>query len=647
MDMPRICLNMIVKNETHVVERALKSVSGIVSDYVILDTGSTDGTPAFIENVMHGLDIPGKVYHGDWVNFSQARNRALELAYEHSDSDFVLLIDADDEFACDEPSEYGDLDPGIDCYHIQKVHASIVYYVPFLLNIRRLKWRWHGAVHEYVSPQDTRVHSSANLTGSRILYLSGGGRSVGRTQKEKYLGDAKLLEDELARDPANARSRFYLAQSYRDAGEHELAIEHYRKRAQMAGWEEETFVAQLELARQMMSNGYPYDQFVGELLKAYEMRPTRVEPLYELTRYCREHKLHHQGYMFGKAALSIGLPPDALFVNKYMYEYGLLDELSICAYWAGRQLESFELCTRLLTGTHLPDSEWDRVVGNRDFSVEQVKAVTERYPQSVVSSIEERPKKPGTDVTLTMTACKRPELLAITINSFLNCCEDLHRISRWICIDDGSSEEDLAEFRQRYPFFELMVKDPAQKGHALSMNRLREEVETPYWLHLEDDWHFLARQPYIALAQEILEEDEQVAQVLFNRNYGETLACRHHVGGLVKRTTEGRRFRLHEYLPHGSDELRTFTSKLKPDSRHHAYWPHFSFRPSLMRTRDILGLGPFNPQAGHFEMEMAERYARGGFQSASLDVINALHTGKLTWESGDNAYSLNQQVQFG
>jgi hypothetical protein len=329
-----------------------------------------------------------------------------------------------------------------------------------------------------------------------------------------------------------------------------------------------------------------------------------------------------------------------------LYRWIAEDELATCAYWVGRHIESFDRCTRLLTGTFLPDTEWDRVVNNRDFSVEQVKAAREPYPQSMVTAITGWSKGPQTDVTLTVTACKRPELLALTLNSFLNCCEDLHRIGRWICLDDGSSEQDCASFRQRYPFFELLVKEPAEKGHAHSMNRLREEVKTPYWLHLEDDWHFLAKQPYIALAQEILEEFDQVAQVLFNRNYAQTLACRHHLGGRALRTSAGRRFRLHEYLPDGSDELSAFTSQLQPDSRHHAYWPHFSLRPSLMRTQDILRLGPFDPAAYHFEMEFAERYAKVGLQSASLDVVNALHTGKLTWESGDNAYSLNQQIQF-
>ena len=46
----RICLNMIVKNETPVLGRLFASVKDIISNYVIVDTGSTDGTPDFIKN---------------------------------------------------------------------------------------------------------------------------------------------------------------------------------------------------------------------------------------------------------------------------------------------------------------------------------------------------------------------------------------------------------------------------------------------------------------------------------------------------------------------------------------------------------------------------------------------------------------------
>jgi glycosyltransferase involved in cell wall biosynthesis len=44
--MPRksVCLNMIVKDEAHVIRRCLGSVRPLIDSWVIVDTGSSDGT---------------------------------------------------------------------------------------------------------------------------------------------------------------------------------------------------------------------------------------------------------------------------------------------------------------------------------------------------------------------------------------------------------------------------------------------------------------------------------------------------------------------------------------------------------------------------------------------------------------------------
>ena len=41
---PKLCLNMIVKNENHVIKRCLDSILLVIDYWVIVDTGSTDGS---------------------------------------------------------------------------------------------------------------------------------------------------------------------------------------------------------------------------------------------------------------------------------------------------------------------------------------------------------------------------------------------------------------------------------------------------------------------------------------------------------------------------------------------------------------------------------------------------------------------------
>src|ERR1035437_5875586 len=103
----RLCLNMIVKNEAARIERALTSALPYISCYAIVDTGSTDGTPEIIRSFFAIHGVPGRVAHGPFINFSQARNVALRLGRDMlidpitPFADYFLLMDADMELVVD------------------------------------------------------------------------------------------------------------------------------------------------------------------------------------------------------------------------------------------------------------------------------------------------------------------------------------------------------------------------------------------------------------------------------------------------------------------------------------------------------------------------------------------------------------------
>ena len=69
-----LCLNMIVRNEMANLPRCLGAVAGHIDCWVIGDTGSTDGTQAFIRAFFAERGLPGELHSFPFVNFEQARN---------------------------------------------------------------------------------------------------------------------------------------------------------------------------------------------------------------------------------------------------------------------------------------------------------------------------------------------------------------------------------------------------------------------------------------------------------------------------------------------------------------------------------------------------------------------------------------------
>lgn len=356
--MPRICLNMIVKNEAPVIARCLAAMRPWIDSWVIVDTGSADGTQQRIADCLAGL--PGALHERPWRDFAHNRNEALALARQQCEpGDYILFIDADETLRVPDGFRWPAL--AGDGYRFRCELNGWQYQRNALVRAG-VPWRWEGVIHEYLTCDDRGTWD--DLAGPAIVVSRDGARA---RDPHTYLRDIEVLERAVANAPENARYRFYLAQSHRDAGHPAEALRHYRARAAMGGWEEERWFALYQCAAMLAAAQAPAETVTAAYLAAYQARPTRAEPLCDLARWHRLRQEYALGHLYAQRAAAMPMPDDALFVDASVYKWRALDELAVSAYYVGDLAQGRAALAKLLADGAFPASERARIEANRPY----------------------------------------------------------------------------------------------------------------------------------------------------------------------------------------------------------------------------------------------------------------------------------------
>jgi len=361
----KICLCMIVKNESKIIERCLQSCLPILDYISICDTGSTDNTVEIINNFCIKNGIPGKVHNHTWKNFGHNRTLSYQAAKEaFPDADYCLLIDADMCLKVLPDFDKSKLTAGN--YLVAQLGGTLYYFNTRLINTK-YNWKCVGVTHEYWSAEDSSCVTQ-QLLSLEMMDLGDGG-----CKADKFERDIRLLTQGLIDEPNNSRYMFYLAQSYHDIGEFKKAIKAYRRRIKAGGWYEEVYYSYYRIAKCKEGLKKNWSEIEQAYLDAHKYLPSRMEPLYEIGKYYQENEKYKDAYKWLKEACKIPFPQNQiLFIFKDIYEFRVWDSLGISAYYVGEYQESINACIKALKSSYCGHNT-ERIKNNMRFSINKLK----------------------------------------------------------------------------------------------------------------------------------------------------------------------------------------------------------------------------------------------------------------------------------
>jgi hypothetical protein len=220
-------LVMIVKNSGDILKNCLEINKKFIDHWTILDTGSIDNTCDIINDVLK--DIPGKLHHGTFIDFSQARNESLNLSSQTCK--FTILLD--DSYIIHGGDKLRKLlaKTKKDAFKIKigKFEHGFLNNDYNSIRIFRTikKFRYIYRVHEILNIQNENSIQTINdkeIFLNDLTFEPHTDRSF-----KRYKNDIKLLLLDHEDDKFDPRTIYYLAKTYHCLVENKKSIEYYNK----------------------------------------------------------------------------------------------------------------------------------------------------------------------------------------------------------------------------------------------------------------------------------------------------------------------------------------------------------------------------------------------------------------------------------
>ncbi len=322
---------MIVKDEEKHLGKCLRSVSGIVDEIIIVDTGSIDRTK---EVARYYTDL---VLDFDWIDdFSAARN----FAFAQATKDYIVWLDADDILLKEDVEKLLTLKKEID-EAIDSV--TMIYNYAFdefgnvTTSLRRNRlvkrsenFKWIGPIHEYLDVRGNIINSDVVITHTRKHAHSKRNLAI-------FENRAKRGEDFSPRD------LFYYGNELMDNQQYEKASIIYEKFIkEKNGWSEDIITACYRLSGIYMMMD-KFDDAFRVAMKSFDYDSPRAELCCRIGSLFLKQQKYDQALFWFKQAIELKKPQDHLgFIQEAYWTWFPHLQLCICYYHLGEFEKSYE-----------------------------------------------------------------------------------------------------------------------------------------------------------------------------------------------------------------------------------------------------------------------------------------------------------------
>lgn len=273
-------LSMITKNAGEILRRCLKENKKHIDYWAILDTGSTDNTKEIIREELK--DIPGTLFESEFQDFSQARNKALELSLKHCK--YTIILDDSYELIGGEKLRELLQNSKNPCFSIRIGNLQNNFLQNEYLSNRIIKTsenlRYKYRVHEQIDISKKQIQeiNDPDIFINDIETMEHKNRSVAR-----YIKDIKLLLQDHENYPNNPRIIYYLARTYYNMENYNESLKFYNLLKKLNNIDDEYyFSADYESACIKYIQNDDIDAFKTNLVKLINIYTKRCEPVYKL-----------------------------------------------------------------------------------------------------------------------------------------------------------------------------------------------------------------------------------------------------------------------------------------------------------------------------------------------------------------------------